>query len=413
MVVAHPGKQHSYQVALALQRAGLLRQFITGVYFKPDGFPYTLARCLPTAVRQRALRVLNRRRLVELDDCLVTSVPYHEIVSRTVGNLPPLLRITEGHSGYLFSNWAGDISTSKWLQRCVPRPAVLYSFLGSALRSFQLARQLGVLAVLDVPTTLNANQIVAEERQHLGLPSYYRRLPTRLRAEVLAADYVLVPSDIASDSVVMLGVPPARVITLSFGVDVTHFRPTSPGHMDVNDRFLALFVGKFDVHKGVHYLLQAWHDLALPNSELVIAGPPGDVNFVQKMRSQYSGLFTEVGNVPHNQLPELYAQADVFVFPSLAEGSALVTYEALASGLPCIVTFEAGSVVRDGIEGFVVPRGDVPSLKERLLRLYHDGVLRRQMSVAARQRAEEYSWQHYHMRLVDAFERMAADWHVD
>lgn len=72
VVVSHPGKQHSYQVALALQRAGLLRQFITGVYFKPDGFPYTPACCLPTVVRQRALRVLNRRRLVELGDCLVT-----------------------------------------------------------------------------------------------------------------------------------------------------------------------------------------------------------------------------------------------------------------------------------------------------------------------------------------------------
>jgi glycosyltransferase involved in cell wall biosynthesis len=290
---------------------------------------------------------------------------------------------------------------------------MLYCFLGSALRSFQHARQLGVLTVLDVPISLNANQIVAEEKQHLGIPSRHSKLASRLQAEVLAADYLLVPSASVAESVVALGVLPTRVITVPFGVDVKHFRPRLPSHRSANDRFRVLFVGKFDLRKGIHHLLEAWHDLALPNSELVIVGPPGDLNFVRKMRAQYSGIFTEVGNVPHRLLPELYAQADVCVFPSLAEGSALVTYEALASGLPCIVTYEAGSVVRDGIDGFVVPRGDIPSLKERLLRLYHDGALRRQMSVAARQRAEEYSWQHYHMRLVDALVCMVAEWHVD
>ena len=53
------------------------------------------------------------------------------------------------------------------------------------------------------------------------------------------------------------------------------------------------------------------------------------------------------------------ASADVFVFPSLFEGSAVVTYEALAAGLPSVVTPSAGSVVRDGVEGFIVPRGEI------------------------------------------------------
>ncbi len=56
------------------------------------------------------------------------------------------------------------------------------------------------------------------------------------------------------------------------------------------------------------------------------------------------------------------AAADVFVFPSLFEGSAVVTYEALACGLPCIVTPRPGSVVRDGVEGLIVPARDVEAL---------------------------------------------------
>ena len=59
------------------------------------------------------------------------------------------------------------------------------------------------------------------------------------------------------------------------------------------------------------------------------------------------------------------AAADVFVFPSLFEGSAVVTYEALACGLPSIVTPNAGSVVRDGVDGFHVPAGDVGASPRR------------------------------------------------
>ena len=65
------------------------------------------------------------------------------------------------------------------------------------------------------------------------------------------------------------------------------------------------------------------------------------------------------------------ASADVFVFPSLFEGSAVVTYEALAAGLPSVVTPSAGSVVRDGVEGFIVPRGRLMSW----LTVWHSSVV--------------------------------------
>ena len=78
------------------------------------------------------------------------------------------------------------------------------------------------------------------------------------------------------------------------------------------------------------------------------------------------------------------AAADVFVFPSLFEGSAVVTYEALACGLPSVVTPDAGSVVRDGIEGFVVPPRDVDDLAAAMEQLGNDPELRARMAAAAR-----------------------------
>ena len=96
------------------------------------------------------------------------------------------------------------------------------------------------------------------------------------------------------------------------------------------------------------------------------------------------------------------ATADVFVFPSLFEGSAVVTYEALASGLPTLVTPEAGSVVREGSEGFLVPPADVEALAEAMERLGSDPALRESMAVAARARAEEFDWPRYHLALIGA-----------
>ena len=399
VVVLHPAKQYVYQVVLGLQRAGLLHRFVTGIYFKPRTFPYKLVRRLPHGPRRRIERELQKRYLKELENDRIISIPYFEGLSRLIARILPLM--TKGRSTYLFANWASDLYASRWLARCHPKPSLVYCFLGSALRTFQVARQMGVLTVLEVPITLNAPAIVAQARRSLGMSVGYDQLELRLRQEVLAADDVIVLSPIVAESVIMQGVPPERITVLPLGVDVTEFRPKPQGGSQENGTFRALFVGKFMVRKGVQHLLEAWRQLALPKSELWVVGPPGDMAFVERMRVQYGGRFVEVGNVPHYEIAELYRQADVFVFPSLAEGFGMVSLEAMASGLPCVLTPQSGSMLRDGIDGFIVPEGDIEALKERILTLYQDEELRRRMGAAARQRAEEFTWERYQSKLVD------------
>jgi glycosyltransferase involved in cell wall biosynthesis len=102
------------------------------------------------------------------------------------------------------------------------------------------------------------------------------------------------------------------------------------------------------------------------------------------------------------------AAADVFVFPSLFEGSAVVTYEALACGLPSVVTPSAGSVVREGVEGFLVEPGDIEALASRMARLGSDPVLRATLSAAARSRAEAFDWPRYHAAVDEAVREVTA-----
>jgi glycosyltransferase involved in cell wall biosynthesis len=109
--------------------------------------------------------------------------------------------------------------------------------------------------------------------------------------------------------------------------------------------------------------------------------------------ARYMGAFHHVPWLRHDQMPSAFRAADVFVFPSLLEGSASVVLEAMASGLPVVVTPNAGAdAVREGIDGFVVPIRSPEAIAERLDRIGADDALRERMGRAARERAHEFTW---------------------
>jgi len=94
----------------------------------------------------------------------------------------------------------------------------------------------------------------------------------------------------------------------------------------------------------------------------------------------------------------------VHVFPSQCEGSAKVTYEAAACGLPQITTREAGDVVTDGVEGILVSPGNVGELASAILELYRHPETVERMGAAARRRVvENFTWDHFRERLLGAY----------
>ena len=84
---------------------------------------------------------------------------------------------------------------------------------------------------------------------------------------------------------------------------------------------------------------------------------------------------------------------DVFVFPSKTDTFGNVVLEAMASGVPPVVSMGGGPkyIIRPGIDGYAAP--DIETCAQSILALYHDEALRRQMSVNARQRALAFSWE--------------------
>ncbi len=96
----------------------------------------------------------------------------------------------------------------------------------------------------------------------------------------------------------------------------------------------------------------------------------------------------------------------MYVFPSTLEGSAKSVYEALACGLPVITTPDSGSIVRDGIEGYIVPPGDDDSLYTAMKDLYENEWKRVEFGENARKRALEYTWDRYARTVWDAYHKV-------
>jgi len=198
------------------------------------------------------------------------------------------------------------------------------------------------------------------------------------------------------------GVPAEKVRVLPRGVDAQRLQP---GPREGRP-FRALFVGQVCLRKGIRYLLEAWRRLGLPDGELMLVGSVhAEARDLLARCRDLPGL--RVAGFATDPAPH-YAAASVFVLPTLDEGSAKVTSEAMAAGLPVITTPEAGSLVSDGESGFLVPARDAERLADRLATLHAHPETRATMGAAARQRILPYTWARYQAGLLEVYREAVA-----
>jgi glycosyltransferase involved in cell wall biosynthesis len=181
------------------------------------------------------------------------------------------------------------------------------------------------------------------------------------------------------------------------GVDVSTFCPGEPRQDEEEPGILC--VGRLIERKGQQHLLQALaalRDSQAPWRRVIFVGT-GDNEGALHAQAEKLGLTDRVrfaGFVGRDEMPSVYRRADIFVLPSQNEGMSMALLEALASGLPVIVTNTGGTeeLVEHGRNGLVVPWGDVPSLTAALRRLIEDVAQRRRMGEASRAVAKRFEW---------------------
>jgi len=212
------------------------------------------------------------------------------------------------------------------------------------------------------------------------------------------ATLLLVLSEKAADTFRDSGIAKEKLFYLPRGVDVVRFKPGTRPPL-----FRAIFSGALIERKGIHYLLDAWHRLNLKNAELWLLGSVHE-QAKPHLQNFWRDNIRLIGFA--RDVEKYLNQATIHVFPSQLEGSAKVTYEAAACGLPQVVTRQSGDVVRDGIDGIIVSPGNVDAIAAGIEHLYRHPDVVAEMAVAARQRVvENFTWDHFRERLLGAYER--------
>ena len=409
LVACPDARPPAYQAVIGLAREGLLRSFLTGFYYRGPGPLGAVGRRVAPEWFERLQKHLGRRFDPEIPADRVRSAWSFDLAlrleARLAGRTPSARREVARWRTRRF-----DRVLARLVDRDPPAAALVFSDVGSE-HALPACQKRGVPYVLSM-----VHGDVREEREVLrreaeaspevfGLYLGDGRLDRdeldwlheRRLEELERADLVLVPSDHIADTLVTHGTPRDKVRVIPYAADTRRFRP-DPGKRH-GPECTFLFAGGVSQRKGIKYLLEAWRRVRRPGWTLQLLGAlPRDPGPLAALLEGVDVL----GRVPHSEMPARMAAADVFVFPSLFEGSAVVTYEALACGLPCIVTPSAGSVVRDGLDGLLVPSGEVGPLAEAMERLGPDPTAREAMAASARRRAESFDWPRYHAAVVEA-----------
>jgi glycosyltransferase involved in cell wall biosynthesis len=230
------------------------------------------------------------------------------------------------------------------------------------------------------------------------------------KQDIDSIDFILAPSqfirdclvndlDIAHEIISLIPYPiPAWLYNYKTAASSVSSLPLSEKFEE--DKLKILFVGEVGIRKGIPYLLKALRKISPHKFEMRIVG---SLEIHPHKVQEYSDICTFLGRLDKRGLAEQYQWANLFVFPSLAEGSAGVVNEALAFGLPVITTQSSGSNVRDGIEGRIVTEGSVEELVACIEKYFEQRSLLLNHARNAWNRAKEFTLEKTSQKLSEFF----------
>jgi glycosyltransferase involved in cell wall biosynthesis len=412
------GALFHYAIPRAVHNLGLLGRFYTDIWSgKPWG---RLLEAIPAGLRPDSLRRLLGRHAEDLPSDLVTEFPglafRYALERKRARNAAEEL---QAHIN------AGRRFCERIIRDGLHDCDAVYTSNSQGLELLVHARQRGLKTLSEQAIAPYAFEraLLAEEQGRF--PGWEESMePAREAVEAFAArerqewaqcDLILCGSEFVRDAIRSVGGPAERCEVVPYGFDLPNHKlesrkqkaesrkqfQLSAFSVSAFSPLRVLTVGTVCLRKGMPYIAQAAEILRGQMTFRVVGPcrllPEG----LEKLRSAVE----LVGAVPRSEVRAHFQWADVFLFPSLCEGSATVCYEALAAGLPVICTPNTGSVVRDGVEGFLVPIREVAPIVELLRQLDGDRRLLAAMSEAALARREFFSMEAYAVRLKQALDR--------
>ena len=408
IIVAHPGKQHSYYVATALKHRGMLYKYITTVYDKPTSLAMRLVKLL---ISGDNLRRANNRKMSDVpDDDVIQLCELRGLL------LLLLLRLDKGKRvRTLYMKHVSELFQKKLAKYIIENQDKIDAVISYDTNSDLLFDILKVQTPDIVRIIDNAhpcrNYLYDVYNKKLDASGPFRKTyedsdfllskenAAKYGAEAKKAQFHIVASSFSKSASNFNGIADYRIIVAPYGVDPSKFKPLIK---DYSGALKLLFVGEVNQRKGIAQILGAAKYLKenAYNVEFNIIG--NGRQFHSELYTPYEKYVNFLGRVPYETLSELYGNSHVFLFPSMGEGFGLVVPEALSSGLPVIASRNCcgPDLIIDGFNGFLIDAGSTQQLIDKIKWFYEHMDLLPKMQENAIKTASGLTWESYEQKLT-------------
>jgi glycosyltransferase involved in cell wall biosynthesis len=250
---------------------------------------------------------------------------------------------------------------------------------------------------------LSQRKLLEDEYKMLGLEYITKQTQDLLEETLLEykiSDYITVPSSFVKRTFIEQGFDESNIFVNPYGVDLSQFKQIEKD----DDVFRVIYCGRLSIQKGSHYLLEAIYGLNMDNFELWhVGGIDNEMKpYIEKFKSK---KIVFKGAQRQEELYKFYSQGSVFILPSIQDGFGMVIFQAMACGLPVILSENTGAydvITKDGEEGFVIPIRSVGAIQEKITYLYNNRNICKQMGERAKKKVSEgYTWDDYGDRYID------------
>lgn len=353
IALGYIGVHQIFQLALAAHEAGKLERLYCSLVDAPGKY----GRLLASVSKAASLHPLG---LDQLPSDRITELPLPLLSRRFCKFLRP-----HSFEDYFPSNQWFDLQVAHQLKR-----SGAHLFVGTetcALESFKEAGRRGMKKLLDCPGMPSwfLRDEVIKAADNLGLTCevthHSSRMHERVAAEIESADAITVCSEVQKTVYTDLGVPSRKMHVSPLWVDPAFLQSSESMSRSRKGPLKVLIVGKSTVAKGVPYALQAIK-LLRHETQLTLCG--GVDRSVRDWAGSSLDKHNTLGWKTKFQLPDIYRNHDVLLFPSLGDSFGFVALEAMACGLPVITTTHVGAPMPD--PSWRVAPHDAEALAQRL-----------------------------------------------